>query len=113
MNEVNGNDNLGMTQQDYDDLSLLGVNDTEEPQLFKGQKVVRWVVVGFSGMSSASIVNAVIKNNVHPTNKFGKLQLAVGAACIGGLVSAAVQQNVGDGFDGLITSIRNAITEEV
>lgn len=113
MNEVNGNDNLGMTQKDYDDLSLLGVNDTAEPQLFKGQKVARWVIVGFSGMSSAAVVNAAIKNNVHPTNKFGKLQLAVGCACIGGLVSAAVQQNVGDSFDSLINSIRNAITEEV
>lgn len=114
MSEINGNDNL--SKQDLDDLALLGVNETEdtvELQLFKGQNALRWVVVGASGVCSSAVVKAIIDNNVTPKNRFGKIQLFIGAAAIGAVVSATVQTHVSESYDSLIETIRDLITEEV
>lgn len=114
MNDINGNDNL--SQKDLDDLALLGVNETEDTEVkpfFKHEKNTRLVITSIAGFCAGGVTSKLIKQHVATNSKFGKVELAIGAFCISGIVAVKSEKYIGAHFDAMTNALRDAFTEEV
>ncbi len=114
MNEVNGNDPL--SQQDLDDLALLGVNEeTTLGEMLAPSKVQigRTVATSIAGFAVGTTVSKLLKQNIQTTNKFSKLQVGLGVFVIGSVVGYHCEAYVGQRYDEIVGQLKELFTEEV
>jgi len=110
MNEVNGND--GFSQQDLDDLALLGVNETENTVNNK-VAIGRVVTTSVAGFCVGGVVNKLIKQNLDTTGKFSKLQVGIGAFVVASVVGYHCEQYVASRYDEIVSNLTELFTEEI
>jgi hypothetical protein len=116
MSEINGHD--GMSQQDLDDLALLGVNDEDTlgeilDQATSKVAIGRVVTTSIAGFCVGTTVNKLIKQNVQTTGKFSKIQVGIGVFVIGSVVGYHCERYVAQRYDEIVGQLVELFTEEV
>lgn len=88
----------------------------EDTDVLTRERVVSGVLALVGGVCVAGVTKTVVKNNVFPSTRLGKVQVFIAAGVIGSMVAAQaethIHRKVGEAAQGL-RELRDLFTEEV